>query len=125
MPHTAGGSRLDTTPAVPVKKSCGTARAEHCPAQRELQDEETRDDQAEQSPTQITKDQPEVCDDRAEPRLIATQDPSSSSSYTINTRQSHTTQWAVARYVPSPSQLSFVPILTTQISRSSPYRQPT
>ena len=38
--------------------------------------------------------------------------PSSRSSSTQKTRQPHTTQWAVARYVSSPVTNCFVPILT-------------
>jgi hypothetical protein len=101
-----GGSRQDTTPAVPVKKSCGTGRAEHCPAQKELPDEPTEDDQAEQIPTQI-RCNPMVCGAQAEPCLSvaddleatlsrgqAEHDGSPGSINTQNTRQPHTIQWA-------------------------------
>ena len=74
-------------------------------------------------------DQPVVCSDQAEPCLIETQDDpgdtmcrgraeqddSHSSSYTINTRQPQTIQWAVARYVPIPIENSFVPLLITNL----------
>ena len=58
-----GGSRLDTTLAVPVKVDSGTCRAEQCPAEKESQIEE---DQAEQSPSNIVKDKPIVCEDQVD-----------------------------------------------------------
>ena len=108
-----GGSRLDTTPAVPVKNSSMGTQAEPCTAQPESPHGE---DQAEQQ-TQM-QDQPIVDGGRAEQNLTAILDdqgdtmssgraehhdsPSSSSSNTPNTRQSHTIKWAVARYVSTP-----------------------
>ena len=109
------GSRLDTTPAVTVKESSGAAQAEQCPTQTEVKNGEIGDDQAEQSQAQI-RCKPMVCGDQAEPYLTAANDDpeatlsrgqaehdgSPGSSYTQNTRQSHTIKWAVARYVSSP-----------------------
>ena len=37
MPHTTGGSRLDTTPAVPVKENCGGNPAEQLPTPKEIE----------------------------------------------------------------------------------------
>ena len=66
-----------------------------------------------------------VCDDQDEPCLSAVedleatqdrgqaeQDDSPGSSHTINTRQSHTIPWAVARYVSIPAQSNPMPVLT-------------
>ena len=47
-----GGSRLDTTPAVPVKKDCGGNQAEQLPTPKEIQLE----DQAEQPCSQAKKE---------------------------------------------------------------------
>ena len=116
MPHTAGGSRLDTTLAVPVKVDSGTCRAEQCPGEKETQTEE---DQAEQTPPNMP------CEDRAEPcqttaqddpdtpmsRGQAEQDGSPSSSNTQKIRQSHTIPVAVARYVSIPVITSIIPII--------------
>jgi hypothetical protein len=96
-----------------VKNSSMGTQAEPCTAQPESPHGE---DQAEQQ-TQM-QDQPIVDGGRAEQNLTAILDdqgdtmssgraehhdsPSSSSSNTPNTRQSHTIKWAVARYVSTP-----------------------
>ena len=132
-----GGSRLDTTPAVPVPHT----PSDHCtidedeespnvPDQAEQQPTATtmqaKDDQAEHCPPQRIDAQPSVHEGRAEHCTTATlsatvdargraeQQSTSSSSpdNTHHTRQSHTTKWAVARYVHSPIKTCNKPILT-------------
>ena len=120
-----GGSRLDTTPAVPVKVDSGPCRAEQCQAETEPQIEE---DPAEQTtpnmPREVRAEQclPAAQDDQDTPvsRGQAEQDGSHSSSNTQIIRQSHTIPWAVARYVPIPVISNIFPVLTNINLGTSP-----
>ena len=89
-----GGSRLDTTLAVPVKKSCKAIRAEQCTTTIEMQNEVPEKDQAEQSPPQRMQHNPMVCEDRADTlsRGQAEHNGSPGSSHTQTIRQSHTSR---------------------------------
>ena len=72
------------------------------------------------------KTTPDVCGDQPE-RFItdvpvdqAEQHGSTSTSHTQNIRQSHTTPWAVARYVSIPLITNLVPILTNKTPGTPP-----
>ena len=91
------------------------------------------DSQAEPCPTEKIHDQPQLYGDQADQSLTAIQaepgagatsrvqaEQDKSSSNTQNTRESHTSLWAVARYVSIPIITSIVPKLTKQHQEQPP-----